>query len=150
MKKHENKEKTVKCTECEKYFHTTFEMKSHLRVHKKDKFLCSQCDYSSAYYNTLKRHIGTVHGDERNFICGKCGAAFKTKDILTGHELSIHSDQRNFECEVCGKKFKQSAHLYTHRRIHTGDYAASCEKCGKQFVQGYNYKLHKLKCHAGI
>ena len=148
IKKHKNEEKTVKCTECDKYFHTSYEMKSHRRVHKKDRYLCSQCEYSSASNSTLKRHIQTVHSDERNFICGTCGTAFKSKLVMAQHEVSIHLNQRNYECEVCGKKFKQSTHLSTHRRIHTGDYAASCEKCGKQFVQKYNYKLHQLKCHA--
>ena len=147
--KHKNEEETVKCPECEKYFHTTYKMKQHLRaIHKKDKMLCSQCDYSCAEKSNLKRHIQTVHGYERNFICGICGAAFKTKHTLTGHEHSIHTNQRNFECEVCGKKFKKPFHLKVHRRIHTGDYEASCEKCGKQFVQLYNYKLHQMKCHA--
>ena len=149
MKKHKNEEKTVKCSECDKHFFTNFEMKKHIsRVHKTDRFLCCQCDYSTAANSILKRHIRSVHSDERNFICGTCGAAFKQKISLTQHEVSIHLNQRNFECEVCGKKFKRSSNLGTHRRIHTGDYAASCEKCGKQFVQNCNYKLHKLKCFA--
>ena len=152
MKKHSNEEKNVKCPECDKYFYTISEMKNihYARVHVKDRFLCSQCDYSSASNSGLKRHVHLVHEDVRNFICGICGAAFKSKVNLKGHEISIHTDQRNFECEVCGKKFKKSSALYTHKRIHTGDYAASCEKCGKQFVQMGNYKLHKLKCHASI
>merc|ERR1712150_427747 len=109
---------TVKCPECDKHFHTTSKMKQHLWLHKKDKLLCSQCDYSCVDNRRLKRHLQTVHGNERNFICGICGDAFKTKDVLTGHERSIHTNQRNFECEVCGKKFKKPFHLKVHRRIH--------------------------------
>jgi len=145
--KHRNAEKTIKCEVCDKYFYTDYERKQHSKSHNKDKYLCSQCDYTCAGRDGLKRHLKTVHSDERNFTCGTCGLAFKTLEVLKGHEVT-HTGIRNYECDICGKKFKKSTYLNTHKRIHTATYAESCQLCGKHFVQMGNYRNHMLKHHS--
>jgi len=147
MMKHRNAEKTVQCTVCDKYFYTAHQLKTHSRSHSDDRHLCSQCDYTSASRDTLKRHLKTVHSDVRNFTCGTCGMSFKTLDSLKGHSFT-HTEIRNFECDICAKKFKKNIHLKIHKRIHTATYAGSCQLCGKHFVQMNNFKNHMLKHHS--
>ena len=145
--KHNIAEKTIKCEVCDKYFYTDHERRHHSRIHNKDRYMCSQCDYTSVSRDNLKRHLKSVHSDERNFTCGTCGLTFKALNDLRRHEI-IHTGIRNYECEICGKKFKTLTHLYTHKRIHTATYAGSCQLCGKNFVQMWNYRNHMLKHHS--
>ncbi len=46
---------------------------------------CPQCPYTSRKAANLKRHVSTVHTQERSYLCSVCGIAFKRRDTLKQH-----------------------------------------------------------------
>ena len=123
-------------------------MKKHKYDHRNEdkKFYCTHCGYSSTHTYVLKRHIKTVHSDERPFSCNSCESTFKTRDMLLLH-TKIHTGEKPHQCKYCEKTFTQSKHLKNHVAIHEKNYRFECKVCERKFIQNGNYKLHMRKHH---
>ena len=82
-------QKDHKCTECEKKFVRSGELRIHLRIHTGQKpYKCSQCQKSFSQKNTLNYHM-KIHAGVRLFSCTHCEKPFLTNDDLKKH-LKIH------------------------------------------------------------
>ena len=66
---------------------------------------CNQCGKRFTRSTTLRRHIQTLHSDEKQFTCDNCQKSFATRDKLKRHE-KIHGE-KNFECQRRHKKFSR-------------------------------------------
>ena len=66
---------------------------------------CTQCGKRFTCSTTLRRHIQTLHSDEKQFTCDNCQKSFPTRDKLKRHE-KVH-EEKTFECQRCRKKFSR-------------------------------------------
>ena len=144
-----NGEPTLVCDQCSKKFYTADYLQKHKNtVHRsKDKrFYCTQCEYSTGQKSGFKRHLATVHSDERPFKCNYCDSRFKTRPGMMLH-IRIHTGEKPFKCKFCEKTFTQSDHVKRHEAIHEQAYRFECNVCERKFIQGGNYRLHMRKHH---
>ncbi|NP_001121755.1 uncharacterized protein LOC100002333 isoform 2 [Danio rerio] len=112
------RKKKFSCDQCEKKFHGSTALRSHLNKHKGERpFPCVQCDKSFFSHSDLYRHINDCHSEKK------------------------HS------CSLCGNGFTRRTSLLKHMRIHTGERPYSCPHCGKTFPYKYSFEMH-LKRHS--
>ncbi|KAJ8682229.1 hypothetical protein QAD02_018021 [Eretmocerus hayati] len=171
-------EKPYKCTICDKRFHVSSILSTHMRTHDNEKMPCV-CDYCGKRYSTkrtVQAHIIATHTGDFPFSCEVCGRGIFTKNGLKMH-LITHTDEEAFKCEICHKRFASKSslkkHITSHARekkffncdhckkgftekksleshiaIHTGDYEYSCKVCGKGILSKKNLKQH-MTLHTG-
>ncbi|XP_045199807.2 zinc finger protein 62-like isoform X2 [Mercenaria mercenaria] len=61
-KRHDIKNKTYKCTYCEKTFFTAGNLNQHVRTHTKEKpYKCPLCNYTSGVMGNVRKHAINVH-----------------------------------------------------------------------------------------
>ncbi|XP_021496397.2 zinc finger protein 568-like [Meriones unguiculatus] len=115
----QSSEKSHKCKECGKSFHSASQLGHHQKLHT----------------------------GEKPYKCRECGKAFPSNAQLSLHQR-VHTDETCFECKECGKAFIRPSHLLRHQRIHTGEKPHKCKECGKAFRYDTQLSLHLLS-HAG-
>lgn len=76
----------------------------------------------------LRRHIKTLHTNEKMIACPDCGNMFKNKTLFVDHYLRQTVSQRNFTCCDCYKEFPTNKLLKEHARIHINKF--QCDICG--------------------
>lgn len=124
------------------------EMKN-IKLDRIFKCLYDGCGKKFSSTSNCKKHIESVHVQERKFTCEFCAFSFKRYTALASHLNALHSKEGdfNFECEVCGKRFRRRAGLDMHSTLHKDDnknYVCSYENCGKQFrYSPINYSFIK-------
>lgn len=59
-----------------------------------------------------------VDNSNKSFKCDHCGKAFKRAEHLKRHVSSIHFQERPFECHLCNKMFSRHDNLQQHIKIH--------------------------------
>ena len=63
----------------------------------------------------FKRHISTVHEENKPFSCDSCNKKFGHKCDLKRHVASYHEeDKQSFLCNTCGQSFKTGIKLKQH------------------------------------
>lgn len=166
--------KPHKCSWCDKIFHSTNDLRKHVRTHTLEKpYACQFCEKKFAEQGTLTRHYRTHTGEKpytcktcgkcfalactlkthmrwhngvRQFVCKTCGASYVTSGGLSQHIAAKHTDAKPYACETCGKDFSFRGTLNQHRKIHTGK-THVCETCGLKFACSAYLKKHTEKQH---
>jgi len=107
---------------------------------KQSKFNCKVCGKNFASATIVKRHISTVHEQNKPFICDKCPKCFGLKVQLRKHRETIH-ENKTYPCFQCDKEFKSKQTLTIHiKTVHEGQRINVCEYCNK----AYGYKSDLL------
>ncbi|XP_063371433.1 zinc finger protein 83-like [Cydia amplana] len=86
-------EKRHKCSECDKMFFSTPEVKNHMLTHTGQRdFHCVICNKSYGRKSTLREHM-RIHADDRRFKCEYCEMTFVQKCSWRGHMRSKHGEE---------------------------------------------------------
>ncbi|KAK3587569.1 hypothetical protein CHS0354_004859 [Potamilus streckersoni] len=147
-----NKERNIKCLECDKMFFTEDNMRRHLKLHSDERpHKCAQCSKAFKTIHGLKSHE-ISHQEDRPFKCeiDGCSKDFKIKKLLKSHIEEFHKEApKNYICPVpeCGMSFYKKCHLDRHEATHTGERKYSCtwDSCEKTFRHADNLKVHYLQ-----
>ena len=127
-------------------------------------FPCESCDKNFTLKINLKRHIKSIHEENRSFKCTVCEKTFKQKSNLKIHFSSVHEKKKviistptvkklrekkscNWVFEngiVCRKTFHKTCNLKVHMQMHRGIKPFQCYFCGQNFRQNSNLKNHKM------
>ncbi|GFU83872.1 zinc finger protein 112 [Trichonephila clavipes] len=140
------KEKPYVCEVCDKAFSRSDHLKTHLRSHTKEKpHVCEICNKAFSQSCGLNIHLHT-HTKEKPHVCDICNKGFSVSDSLKKH-LRIHTKEKPHVCEIYNKPFCQSGSLKIHLRTHTKEKPYVCEICNKAFSRSWDLNAH-LRIHA--
>ena len=78
---------------------------------------CSLCHYTTSSLAVLRKHLATVHSEDRNHKCTQCGKCYYGRRALADHFSRVH--RRN--CRLCGMYFSSLGQLRHHERTHQPD-----------------------------
>lgn len=147
---HSNEDPKFKCEQCEKLFHTNYDLKRHSKSHARN-FLCTVCSYVASEKHHLLRHMES-HIEGKEYSCDMCTKKFKSMQNLKKHKYMVHthSHVKNWKCNYCDKVFKTSGNRNIHEKLHTKEYVAYCDICDKSFLKKYNYEVHIAKKHKNV
>ena len=126
---------SVKCTICHQSFTRQSNLTSHYNyVHDVvDNYLvmddgieiqyyeCEECSFESRYEKNLRKHILTVHSEERKFNCTECPYVSNRMDNLSMHIKTQHSSTATiFACEECDYTSKYIQNVRKHvKKVHS-------------------------------
>ena len=119
-----------------------------------ERYNCDLCGKTFGCENNLKRHIESVHENQRSFTCEACSKVFVSKKTLRQHKC-VHAVQTNpkkqFLCDICNKVFGTRPHLARHLKcVHEQIKDFSCQTCGKPFGCENNLKRHIETVHMNL
>ena len=63
----------------------------------------------------LKRHVESVHEENKSYKCVICDYSCSQKDYLKRHFESVHEGKKPFKCEIC----KYSCSKKSTMKMHT-------------------------------
>ncbi|XP_073831430.1 uncharacterized protein [Musca autumnalis] len=159
------------CPHCRRVFDTISSLNMHQSVHNEDnKYVCNICEYRYATNAALQGHI-VKHEFEKILSCNLCDCKIYTYNSLAKHMRTMHPEVPPPKCEMCNLYFPTDRHLESHMRIHNGyrcnmcdvvyksrnslathknsvhnNASFVCPQCGKAFAGATNLAQH-LKNH---
>ena len=110
-------------------------------------YACSDCEYKTDWYNSLRRHQDTEHDNEGVvFRCHLCESILKNSDQLSRHIKTVHT-QEVFKCKICGFLTNTLFNLKRHtNNVHNAERELKdCPICGKKAkdLTKHRYNVHK-------
>ena len=91
------------CQQCDKRFYRKEKLEIHSQTHNRS-FQCTECEKCFNKSTNLKGHL-MIHKDDKPFKCEDCGTGFKQVAHLNTH-VSIHKEDKPFQCNICNKSFR--------------------------------------------
>uniref|UniRef100_A0A7S1T7M4 C2H2-type domain-containing protein n=1 Tax=Compsopogon caeruleus TaxID=31354 RepID=A0A7S1T7M4_9RHOD len=80
--------------------------------------------------------------------CDHCGSTFKKRANLKRHISTVHGQQKDFQCPVCIASFSQKAHRDRHiRTVHVTEKKFTCSICDRAFTLRFSMLRHRLRFH---
>ena len=137
---------------CGKSFPTAQKLRSHVKTHNENRYLCSDtdCYFTARTWTELLAHTKSQHPIQ----CAECLKTFTTTFALREHYKTHQSleSRTRFPCEECGKEFASRKSLTVHvRTVHLGEKPFLCEvlDCGRRFGHKHLLARHK-RLHEGV
>ncbi|KAL7634468.1 UNVERIFIED_CONTAM: hypothetical protein RMT77_014845 [Armadillidium vulgare] len=116
----------LSCKYCNFSFKSKDELKSHLKTHRKEKFICSHCNFESKFIKNFKKHLLTH--SKRKFKCSHCSYECNMKVYLKRHMLT-HANVKLYKCSDCSYECNYKASLKLHKLSHVNVKLLKCSDC---------------------
>ncbi len=148
MKRHDERNKDFRCSECDKAFFSKNELERHAIVHSGIK--AHKCPLCAKYFTlemNMKRHLKIRHLN-RKVKCSICLASYPDKESLKVHFKQIHlKGDQNHKCAICELTCTTKGAIKQHVKVkHTKD-GIMCTFCDRRFSCEHSLKQHmKRKC----
>ncbi|PIK57481.1 putative zinc finger protein [Apostichopus japonicus] len=142
-------EKPYLCAKCGKSFADASHLRRHSALHesvRERKHPCPDCNKAFRTNDGLRSHK-KIHVKEKAFKCDICNKSFSDRTILKRHKR-CHREEKPYTCQICEKPFRERCQLVKHFRIHTGDKPYPCKVCDKRFADTPQRKRHVMTAHA--
>ena len=134
------------CEECSLQFGKKLVFDLHLSlVHGKETKIKQEPNTCGITAEESETSVSN-HKVDQSCKCDICSACFKTNYLLKKHISSVHEEEKPFECDICDTKFtaKQNRHIVA---IHEGRKPFKCDNCGTCFTQKSNMTKHISSFH---
>ena len=147
------------CPYCPYSGKTYFELKSHMKSHKREKvYKCIQSSCGKMFSNLdpFLEHIQS-HENEMTYRCHQCSKSFPTLNELGNHQYSHNMyapqgtgrrGQKYYRCQKCLNKYTTPAALEHHDATSTHHYP--CTQCSKVFPCERYLRRHLLTHGSGL
>lgn len=139
-----NFEFNIFCNICQKGFHRSSYLETHMKTHEDKEYNCAVCNEVFTSRELLKEHCKS---HQEALLCTECGQMFTRTEYLNAH-MRRHTGEKPYSCRFCDKSFMSSTQLKVHERYHTGEKPHVCSICSKGFGRPYNLKVH-MRSHTG-
>ncbi|XP_063879690.1 zinc finger protein 729-like [Scylla paramamosain] len=118
----------------------------HQKMHNGCEYNCTYCNYKSACFSSINRHMVRVHKafDMKLYSCQSCSARYSVPRDLEEHYLCVHNVEATLLCQHCGEKFACVDMLRFHRNSHR---AFSCKLCHLGFMKEEALEYHVKTVH---
>ncbi|KAK2582832.1 hypothetical protein KPH14_008917 [Odynerus spinipes] len=132
-----------KCSDCSKTFSLRRYLVSHVeKIHRRQVYECSVCEYKSNNKGTLKNHYIRLHTSSYDYSCDTCGKQFKIKKALNHHVKQNHSGAPPIVCDVCGHFSKNLHALKAHMKYRHYKPEFVCRICRRGMTTRENLEQH--------
>ncbi|KAH7704193.1 hypothetical protein AAVH_28619, partial [Aphelenchoides avenae] len=135
-------EKPYECAICGERFRFCSNVSGHMASRhgseEGKKYACTECDFRTAFSESLARHRRT-HTAEKPY---KCEFLHCFRNLLVG--------ERPFKCQHCDKAFTSSSALATHVKTHSGEKPYACDFCKHRSAMKANLQRHVEAMHEGV
>ena len=121
------------------------ELKKHKARHEAS-IPCSICGKLFISKTYVKKHIRSVHMQEKSHKCSQCFKSFNAKFNMLKHFQEQHTGVC-YTCSTCGRIFKHESSLQKHLPIHTGYRKYVCHVCNHSSIQSTPFWAHMKKKH---
>lgn len=160
------------CPYCRSCCRTYFELKTHMKSHKREKvYKCIQstCGRMFSELDNFLQHI-QVHEEEMTYRCHECCKSFASLNDLADHQQDCHQSgdnhateaaaaashsgtskrpiQRYYRCQKCLNKYTTPAALEHHLTTSTHHYP--CPQCSKVFPCERYLRRHLITHGSGL
>ncbi|ODV74694.1 uncharacterized protein CYBJADRAFT_136505 [Cyberlindnera jadinii NRRL Y-1542] len=79
----------------------------------------STYNFNNNKTNTVSQsETSPAYDPAKQFVCSYCMRRFKRQEHLKRHVRSLHTNEKPFDCTLCGKKFSRSDNLAQHIKTH--------------------------------
>lgn len=137
------RERPYKCEMCSKDFMRKDHLRKHERIHMsvRSSYTCEYQNCSKVFLTKSGLNTHSLNHMGKRHMCSYCNKRFFNKNQLNVHQR-IHTNEKPYKCHHCTKAFRQSGALSVHRRIHNNERLHACTECPKKFITKVQLNRH--------
>uniref|UniRef100_T1IXE9 C2H2-type domain-containing protein n=1 Tax=Strigamia maritima TaxID=126957 RepID=T1IXE9_STRMM len=158
--------KSLTCPECKKTFKSLKYLKTHIKMHRPNRFQCGYCDYIATLEHQILKHSLRKHGTAEPRVVSKELEPEKnpliSRDIdsvvrrVFSMSLRQPKDEdpltwaRKWTCPHCDYTCQFGASFRRHIRMHANLLPFKCNYCSFKGREKYYVRRHIARMHRGL
>lgn len=136
--------KRYQCVNCFRRYTRYCNLKTHMKIHKKDHtFNCRRC-----FIGFLCETQKDEHEREcrlKRYNCDQCDFFTLIKQNMD-HHMRVHLNEKQYQCDRCHVGFARSIIYQDHKRVHVKEFPFTCSRCFDGFILQTEKDAHENEC----